>query len=79
MKEATFKESKKTKKKKMQESKPYCSCIDESDEDEEMENFVRKLKRGINKYKGMIPLKCFNCGGIGHFSSKCPHKNKDSD
>jgi hypothetical protein len=44
-----------------------------------MENFVRKLKRGTNKYKGMLPLKCFNCGGVGHFSSKCPHKNKESD
>jgi hypothetical protein len=27
----------------------------------------------------MIPLKCFNCGCVGHFASKCPHKNKDSD
>jgi len=27
----------------------------------------------------MIPLKCFNCGGIGHFTSKCPHKNKYID
>jgi hypothetical protein len=27
----------------------------------------------------MLPLKCFNCGGIGHFVSKCPHKNKDND
>jgi len=27
----------------------------------------------------MLPLKCFNYGGIGHFASKCPHMNKDSD
>ena len=27
----------------------------------------------------MLPLKCFNFGGIGHFVSKCPHKNKYSD
>jgi hypothetical protein len=44
-----------------------------------MANFVRKLKKGIDKYKCMPPLKCSNCGGIDHFSSKCPHKNKDSD
>jgi hypothetical protein len=79
-KEATFKASKKTKKKNKKKSKPDCSCNDDSEEDEEVENFVRKLKRGTNKYKGMLPLKCFNCDGIGHFSSKCPYaKNKGSD
>lgn len=34
--------------------------------DEEVEIFVNKLKRVIGKYKGKIPLKCFNCGEIGH-------------
>jgi hypothetical protein len=78
-KEASFKESKKTKKKNKKNSKPSCSCSDDSDKGEEMDNLVRKLKKGTKKYKGMIPLKCFNCGGIGHFSSKFPHKNKESD
>jgi hypothetical protein len=27
----------------------------------------------------MLPLKCFNYGGIGHFYCKCPHMNKDND
>jgi hypothetical protein len=27
----------------------------------------------------MLPLKSFNCGGINHFASKCPHMNKESD
>jgi hypothetical protein len=45
-----------------------------------MENFVRKLKRGTDKYKGMLPFEFFNCCGIGYFSSKFPYdNNKYSD
>ena len=33
--------------------------------------FINKLERGTGKYKGKLPLKCFNYGKIGHFSSKC--------
>jgi hypothetical protein len=39
--------------------------------------FVRRLKKGSRKYQGKLPFKCFNCGKIGHFSSKCPHQKKD--
>jgi hypothetical protein len=41
------------------------------------ENFVRILVKGSGKYKGKLPLKCFKCGKIGQFSSKCPHNRKD--
>jgi hypothetical protein len=78
-KEEPFKASKKTKKKNKWKSKLGCIYSDDSDKDEDMDKFVRKLKKGTDKYKDMLPLKCFNCGGIGHFSSKFPHKNKDSD
>jgi hypothetical protein len=42
-----------------------------------MTNFVRILNKGIdNRYRGKLPLICFNCDGIGHFANKCPHNQK---
>jgi hypothetical protein len=35
---------------------------------------VRKVKRGSRKYKGKLPSKCFNCGRVGKFSSKCTYE-----
>jgi hypothetical protein len=43
-------------------------------------NFVKRPNKGTNgRYRGKLPLICFNCDGIGHFSKKCPHKEKRND
>jgi hypothetical protein len=45
-----------------------------------VDNFIKRLSKGINgRYRGKLPLICFNCDGIGHFSNKCPHKKKRND
>jgi hypothetical protein len=50
---------------------------EDSEPDEIEEKFVKRLKKGLGKYKGKIPFKCFNCGKIGHFANKFPHKIND--
>jgi hypothetical protein len=43
-------------------------------------NFVKRLNKGTNGgYRGTLPLICFNCDGIGHFSNKYPHTKKRND
>jgi hypothetical protein len=37
------------------------------------------MKIGSRKFKGMLPLKCFNCDGVFHFDNKVPYKNKESN
>ena len=64
MREAAFKAEK-----SKEEKEDTCSCSDE-----EEAKFVKRLDRGSSKYKGKLPFKSFNCGRVGHYASKCPHK-----
>jgi hypothetical protein len=80
IKEAVFKASKRSKKKGKKKEKEHSNNSDVSEDDEEATNFVRRLNKGTNnKYRGKLPLICFNCDGIGHFDNKCPHKKKRND
>ena len=62
-KEASFKVTNKRRTSKQKPKSEYNSDDDESDNEEEA-NFVRKLKRGIGKYKGKIPLNALNVVGL---------------
>jgi hypothetical protein len=78
VKEAAFKASKRSKQKK-KEQEEYSNNSDISEDDEEVSNFVKRLIGTNGRYRGKIPLICFNRGGIGHFANKCPHKKKRND
>jgi hypothetical protein len=74
------KEASKRSNQKKKEQEEYSSSSDDSKDDEEVANFIKRLNKGTDsRYSVKLPLICFNCDGIGHFSKKCPHKKKRND
>ena len=54
------------------------SEIDDEDIEELEALLAKKFHRGKGKYKGKMPIICFNCHEVGHISARCPKKkNKD--
>jgi hypothetical protein len=80
VKKESFKSSKRSKKNGKQQEKEHSNNSDDSKDDEEVANFVKRLNKGTDsRYRGKLPLICFNCNGIDHFANKFPHKKKIND
>ena len=63
----------KKKKKKIK----YVSSDTDTDEDdvEKLEELLaRRFHRGKRKFKGKLPIICFNCNKVGHIVAKCIEK-----
>ena len=63
-----------------QKKRRKVKCVSsDSDTDEEdvnhLEAFLeRTFHRGKGKFKGKLPIICFNCGEVGHIDARCPQK-----
>eukprot|EP00253_Pinus_taeda_P013748 PITA_13748 len=49
------------------------------EEEEEESNFVRNLQGGSGRFRGKLPFKCFACGRVGHYATKCPYNDKGKE
>ena len=67
VREATFKASTKGKEKEECKESGYIS-------EEDDVNFVKKLQLGTGRFRGNLPFKFFACGRVGHYGTKCTHK-----
>jgi YbbR domain-containing protein len=75
-KEVAFKTTRKEKKAfSMKDMVEIIRSMSEETNEEE-ENFIKRLRKGIGKYEGKMPFKYFECGKVGHFFSKCPYKKE---
>ena len=45
---------------------------DEEDVEQLEALLARRFHRGKGKFKGKLPIICFNCNEIGHIAERCP-------
>ena len=48
--------------------------IDEEDVEQLEELLARRFYEAKGKFKGKLPIICFNCNEVGHIASRCPQK-----
>ena len=57
------------------------SDSDTYEEDLEQLDVLRayRFHRGKGKFKGKLPIMCFNCNEVGHIAARCLEKKKNRD
>ena len=71
--------------KSRKEGKKKYVSIDSSTDEEDIEQLeallARRFHRGKGKFKGKLPIVCFNCNEVGHIAARCKQKKdyKDSN
>ena len=48
--------------------------IDEEDVEQHETLLARRFHKGKGKFKGKLPIICFNCNEVGHIATRCPNK-----
>ena len=81
--ESTFKEKLSLKdfediKQKNKKNKIKYASSDSNTDEEDIEELeallVRRFHRGKGKFKGKLPIICFNCNEVGHVAARCTKK-----
>ena len=55
------------------------SSTNEDDVDQLEALLARRFHRGKGKFKGKMPIICFNCNEVGHISARCTQKKNYKD
>ena len=69
----------KDRKKKMNKYGDSDSDINDEDIDELEALLARRFHRGKGKYKGNMPIICFNCHEVDYIAARCPKKKNRDD